>query len=315
MNDAWVKESKGPGGRVEWLQFQLHAALPRASRGQYIFLWLNSLLLKWRQLCLLSTGVWDLIRWCLCVSLWTLKLHTRGSIHVPFHSSWPGNFLYAFQIIRVQIINVQSAVLPVLSQVGLSSQARAVEVDVCALCAHSVTVSCEGQWTFVGNGAFKACTASWADVTCQILWFDAVFWGLRTMDTWENWLLTARVLEHLSTDKEPKFLLAKWSPTTCMIQKVGWLLAGPPARVESSSGQDIWRLDVTWDLDFTDFRFLYSPNHFQAALSLTWELWPLFMELMGKLRLWGFSVLSGKKSGWFFQPRICMIAKRNLIWD
>lgn len=75
---------------------------------------------------------------------------------VPFYSSWLGNFLCVFQIIRVQISTFQSAKFPVVSQVGLSFHVRAVEVGVCVLCARSVTVSYGGQWPSVGKGISKA---------------------------------------------------------------------------------------------------------------------------------------------------------------
>lgn len=72
--------------------------------------------------------------------------------------------------------------------------------------------------------------------------------------------------------------------------------------------------DMTRGLDCTDFSFLCSSNHFQAAVSPTWEIWPLFMELVCKLRLWGPCALSRGKSGWWHWPRIYVNAKKNLDW-
>lgn len=61
--------------------------------------------------------------------------------------------------------------------------------------------------------------------------------GSRSLDTWENRLLTMRILARLTTDKEPKFLLVKWSPTAWTIQEVGWICAGPPTSLESRAAR------------------------------------------------------------------------------
>lgn len=136
------------------------------------------------------------------------------------------------------------------------------------------------------------------------------------MGIWENRLFTMKVLEHLTTDNKLNFLPVKWSPSTWAIQKVGWMLAGPFTRAESSSSQNIllskgqiWP-GVWIVLTSVFFALLIisrqpSPRH---------EKYGLFMELVCKLRLWGPYALSRGKSGWWHWPRIYVNAKKNLDW-